>query len=480
MDGTYNQEAAAMLAKSFTKEGLPTFSVDLTSATDRFPVWLQREVLGYLSRSAEFADLWKSIMVDRAFTGPDGTEVRYAVGQPMGILSSFAMFALTHHFVVQWAAIRAGHKSVFNQYVIIGDDLVIASKDVYNEYIKLIGELGVEFSPMKSFIHSDHSLSTAELAKRLFINGLEFTSLPVTLLSQCVTDSLLFPMLQNELWRRDFMVSQSDFWTFIAGLGNKEGFINLSYLNGVPSVVSGIVNPIPSEGEHFSCENWATDYSLTRDDIKNAYIYSQVNSVLTRVDQMVNTSLSISDVILTAARIQKSNYVINESKVAMTIEDLLSTNLLESHLTSHHPVVKAVNSEHEKLASILSRFVPTDEISFEETNVYLLDLLRSSMADTLPSEKHREAKIRNSLFSKLQSALVDAVSADSLSATFTIRISSMSRVWTSYFKLGQAFLLSSAKPKVSSYMGYASSMKDSWTKELATPLVAKLSRIRKS
>lgn len=27
--------------------------------------------------------------------------VRYAVGQPMGALSSWAMLALTHHFIVQ-------------------------------------------------------------------------------------------------------------------------------------------------------------------------------------------------------------------------------------------------------------------------------------------------------------------------------------------------------------------------------------------
>lgn len=29
--------------------------------------------------------------------------VRYSVGQPMGALSSWAMLALTHHFIVQWS-----------------------------------------------------------------------------------------------------------------------------------------------------------------------------------------------------------------------------------------------------------------------------------------------------------------------------------------------------------------------------------------
>lgn len=34
--------------------------------------------------------------------------IRYAVGQPMGALSSWAMLALTHHFIVQYAAYRTG------------------------------------------------------------------------------------------------------------------------------------------------------------------------------------------------------------------------------------------------------------------------------------------------------------------------------------------------------------------------------------
>jgi hypothetical protein len=34
---------------------------------------------------------------------PDGINLRYSVGQPMGALSSFNMLAVTHHFLVQLA-----------------------------------------------------------------------------------------------------------------------------------------------------------------------------------------------------------------------------------------------------------------------------------------------------------------------------------------------------------------------------------------
>jgi len=36
----------------------------------------------------------------------DGVTLRYAVGQPMGALSSFNMLAVTHHFIIQLSYIR--------------------------------------------------------------------------------------------------------------------------------------------------------------------------------------------------------------------------------------------------------------------------------------------------------------------------------------------------------------------------------------
>jgi len=38
----------------------------------------------------------------------DGALLRYAVGQPMGALSSWAGLAITHHFLVQLCAYRLG------------------------------------------------------------------------------------------------------------------------------------------------------------------------------------------------------------------------------------------------------------------------------------------------------------------------------------------------------------------------------------
>jgi hypothetical protein len=37
--------------------------------------------------------------------------IRYAVGQPMGALSSFNMLAITHHIIVQVAAFNCGYRT---------------------------------------------------------------------------------------------------------------------------------------------------------------------------------------------------------------------------------------------------------------------------------------------------------------------------------------------------------------------------------
>lgn len=68
----------------------PFFSYDLKSATDRLPIEIQKMILApFLSRLG--ADLWASLLVDRKYrlvTEKEHFELKYAVGQPMGALSS--------------------------------------------------------------------------------------------------------------------------------------------------------------------------------------------------------------------------------------------------------------------------------------------------------------------------------------------------------------------------------------------------------
>jgi len=61
--------------------------LDLSSATDRFPVRLQErlieEILG-----TKIANAWKNLLTNRLFMTPSGEQLKYSVGQPMGAYSS--------------------------------------------------------------------------------------------------------------------------------------------------------------------------------------------------------------------------------------------------------------------------------------------------------------------------------------------------------------------------------------------------------
>jgi len=154
----------------------PYYSIDLTAATDRFPVKTQVACLAAATGSTEYAEAWERIMVDHEFYAPwDEQHYKYNVGQPMGAYSSWAMFAFTHHVIVRLAAKMAGKSIHFDNYILLGDDIVIGGKEVAIKYMELLTTLGVEYSPHKTHI-SDHLY---EFAKRVFFQGTEITGAQV-------------------------------------------------------------------------------------------------------------------------------------------------------------------------------------------------------------------------------------------------------------------------------------------------------------
>jgi len=70
--------------------------------------------------------------------------------------------ALTHHFIVQWAAHAVGHRKMFKAYVVLGDDVVIADSAVAESYKGLLSALDMPYSRAKTH----ESLDSFEFAKR--------------------------------------------------------------------------------------------------------------------------------------------------------------------------------------------------------------------------------------------------------------------------------------------------------------------------
>jgi len=181
-DGTFDQMRPIHNLLSHSNE---LYSLDLSAATDRLPISLQQKLLEEFT-SISYALAWKQLLVDRSYSVPpkanaDIKSVKYAVGQPMGALSSWAMLALTHHFLVQsayWKAYPNQIENLFQGYAILGDDLVINDSNVKDQYLEILDELGVECGLHKSLLSPNGT--ALEFAKRTFYKGQDVSPISLT------------------------------------------------------------------------------------------------------------------------------------------------------------------------------------------------------------------------------------------------------------------------------------------------------------
>jgi hypothetical protein len=148
-DGTYNQGRIVHKMKQAIQDGKPIYCFDLSSATDRFPVFLQRDFLEPII-GEDRAQAWVDLLTKRGFSYK-GENVVYKTGQPMGVLTSWSVFALTHHAIIEYCAYQE-RLTTFRDYVVLGDDVAIFNKKVAKRYLKLLDQLRVPVSLAKSFI----------------------------------------------------------------------------------------------------------------------------------------------------------------------------------------------------------------------------------------------------------------------------------------------------------------------------------------
>lgn len=161
----------------FSKLKGPFFSFDQSAATDRFPIEYQFAIIEK-QMGSEYANSWRYLMVGEEFYCPWLNKyVSYEAGQPMGAYTSWAMFALCHHLVVRVAGYYVYKHFRFNDYVLLGDDIVIADERVANVYYRLMTvNLGVSINKAKSVQSAD----SFEFAKRIFIQGTDCSPLTWT------------------------------------------------------------------------------------------------------------------------------------------------------------------------------------------------------------------------------------------------------------------------------------------------------------
>jgi len=200
-------------------------SVDLTAATDRLPVKVQADILEALGLPGI---PWMDIL-DRIYFYQD-TPYKYAVGQPMGAYSSFAMLDLTNHVLMHCAANIIQMKVDAGQYAILGDDVAINGQALADPYIKLLTMLGVEVNPIKGF-----SGTILEFAKQIFtIGGTNLSPIGAKSLLRASREPIFLPTLVTDMAAKGYYLNLVPellmFTNYLSNLFKKEGKASVKWL----------------------------------------------------------------------------------------------------------------------------------------------------------------------------------------------------------------------------------------------------------
>jgi len=146
-DCTHQQDRPFLILQKHMKSKKTCHAVDLSNATDRFPLALQLEVLNtlYLRKDAIelFADLSRADWISSL---PDNNLLSWKTGQPLGLIPSFAIFALTHGMLL-YALNECSHNDAF---FVLGDDVVILDDALYAKYLRALKAMDIPYAPSKT------------------------------------------------------------------------------------------------------------------------------------------------------------------------------------------------------------------------------------------------------------------------------------------------------------------------------------------
>jgi len=143
-DCTHDQSKPIPVLKANLKQGLQIHSVDLSSATDYFPLEFQsmcmRALFGNIPDISLFEDVSRSIWIS-----PIGA-VRWNRGQPLGLYPSFAVFTASHGLLLWYLNGCKWNKDFF----VLGDDVVILDDTLHRNYLDVLADWGCPHSSDKS------------------------------------------------------------------------------------------------------------------------------------------------------------------------------------------------------------------------------------------------------------------------------------------------------------------------------------------
>jgi len=241
-DCTHDQSKAVPFVQYALQQKSTVHSVDLSSATDFFPMSLQMSCLHSLFGHQPDIDLFYDISRSYWLTS-DKKMLRWKRGQPLGLGPSFFSFTMTHGCLLWYL----NNQSFNNDFFVLGDDVVILNNDLYIKYIDCLNSMSCPWS-------SEKSISSNKLG--------EFAG-------KLITSSSVIPMMKYK------KLSNDNFLDICRLLGPRSSIL-LS--NPQKKVYDEVCHLLPPFGLNFSYpgSNYSKMYEATQERLKpsNAVVAS--------------------------------------------------------------------------------------------------------------------------------------------------------------------------------------------------------------
>jgi hypothetical protein len=261
--------------------------VDLSSATDYFPLELQEIVLETIyGKESPYIQLFRD--VSRSNWNSEIGVIKWTKGQPLGFGPSFFCFTLSHGLLIY--ALNGCKWD--NDFFVVGDDVVIINDILYQKYITALSSLECPYSPTKSISSSE----LAEFAGKIILKDLV---IPQLKWRQVSNDNfidiarLVGPRIRMILSKRqnavlDVFAHIPDFihpyglnWSYQGS--NLEKMVKagmlLSFEESVLSSLTGLSESVHSQ--------LYADYKHLTDDLKDCVIADKVRDEIRTFDEKV-------------------------------------------------------------------------------------------------------------------------------------------------------------------------------------------------
>ncbi|QIS79099.1 putative RNA-dependent RNA polymerase [Rhizoctonia solani mitovirus 39] len=443
-DGTFDQDKISSKVREFTANpNLEVFSLDLTAATDRLPVKLQAKILDAICGIEGFGDLWSALLTERDFRLPTGNSVRYSVGQPMGAKSSFPMLALTHHLIVMEAANRA-LVSNFKDYVVLGDDIVIANRAVADKYSAIMKELGMELSKNKSIWAETgtRQFSIAEICRRLFMDGSEVSALPVRLIANAIDFNHTIYQLQDEMDKRSQILDREKYKYFLASLiTNRQGLEMISGLNLLKPLLTGMKSNISIlQPKDLIGDLWRRLFSVETFDLIQVFMFTICQEQLKRLGIMVKDTASSYDVIMKAGKLTNATGIgfalVKEEGQDPVLEykpfiNFTPDDMSDWSLTGEfHPAHEVIKADIQRVNTLLMELsVASSDSLISKFINGIVDSLKLAALEMNVDRKLSDANTGRKLLEQTARNIEIMNSRDNQTLSFSVKLDPFNIIW---------------------------------------------------